>query len=467
MSELLTSNPAGSTTSPVPATTGLVLPPPAPSTRRHRAALAGAYKALYTATGLFTAGLTEARLKADIFDGAPLGRIVDEMAAEIDWTAKTVSVGWAGDMPPRIAVWRPVLGATQLPIGAEIAAADRLPRLPAEFRPPTTDHLAWPRGDGAATEPGSPALDAVVEAAFEGQPYGGVTWGVAVVHHGRIIAERYGRGYDLHTAQRTNSAAKSVAATIVGIAVRLGLVDLRARAPLPEWRRPGDPRGAVTLDDLLRMASGFYTEQAGDPQAELYFGGAAAAERSALNSLDSRPGTRWVYAGSDTILAVRAVRAALADDTRHWRFPFEELLWKLGMTRTILEMDWNGDFLISGDMWSTVRDLARFGLFYLADGVWNGERLLPEGWSQYVATPGPAQPAIPDGRGYGAQFWLFGPGQGLPEGCYAAAGARGQYVLIVPAHDLVIVRRGFDLEPHFDIARFGRDVLGALGRVDE
>jgi CubicO group peptidase (beta-lactamase class C family) len=117
---------------------------------------------------------------------------------------------------------------------------------------------------------------------------------------------------------------------------------------------------------------------------------------------------------------------------------------------------------MSGDMWSTLRDMARFGLFYLADGVWNGERLLPEGWSRYVATPAPAQPNSADGRGYGAQFWLFGPKQRLPEGCYAAAGARGQYVTIVPEHDLVVVRRGFDLEPGFNIARFTRHVLTAL-----
>src|SRR5262249_16835821 len=144
---------------------------------------------------------------------------------------------------------------------------------------------------------------------------------------------------------------------------------------------PGDPRGQITISDMLHMNSGLYTEAAGNPQQEMYFGGASAAERAALNILDSAPATRWVYAGADTILAVRAVREALKDDARALRFPFEEVLWKIGMTRTVCETDWNGDFLMSGDMWSTVRDMARFGLFYLADGVWNGERILPEGWS--------------------------------------------------------------------------------------
>jgi CubicO group peptidase (beta-lactamase class C family) len=250
--------------------------------------------------------------------------------------------------------------------------------------------------------------------------------------------------------------------SVVGAAVHRGLVDVHERAPLPEWRRPGDPRGEITLDHLLRMVSGLYSEAAGNPQQEMYFGGAAAAERAALNTVDTRPGTRWVYAGADTILAVRAVRAALGDDGVHFRFPFESVLWPIGMTRTVCETDWNGDFLLSGDMWSTVRDMARFGLLYLHDGVWDGTRLLPEGWSDYVSSATRAQPPMGDGRGYGAQFWLYGPERGLPDGCYTAAGARGQYSMVVPADDLVVVRRGFDLTPGFDIAAFTRDVIAAL-----
>ena len=134
------------------------------------------------------------------------------------------------------------------------------------------------------------------------------------------------------------------------------------------------------------------------------------------------------------------------------------------MTRTTTETDWNGDFLMSGQAWSTARDLARLGLLYLNGGVWNHERILPEDWSGYVATPAPTQPDMPDGRGYGAQFWLFGPEQGLPEGVYAAAGARGQYAMIIPSKNVVIVRRGFDKmdEGGFDVPRFAADVLDVL-----
>ncbi|SVD29388.1 uncharacterized protein METZ01_LOCUS382242, partial [marine metagenome] len=203
---------------------------------------------------------------------------------------------------------------------------------------------------------------------FTNETYGGITWGVVVVKDGTIVAERYDRGYDMHTPQRTNSMAKSLAATVIGAAVHQGLLDIHAPAPIAEWQQPGDPRAAITINHLLHMASGLYTERAGNPQSLLYYGGAAAAERSAVNIVDSLPGTRWLYAGSDTILTLHALRNVLQDDDRYLAFPFEEVAWKIGMTHTTAETDWNGGFLMSGQLWSTARDFARFGLLYLNDG---------------------------------------------------------------------------------------------------
>ena len=261
---------------------------------------------------------------------------------------------------------------------------------------------------------------------------------------------------------RTNSMCKSLSVSLVGIGVRRGLLDVHRKAPLAEWRRPGDPRGEITLDHILRMSSGLYTETGGDPQPEFYQGGAAAAEISALNQVDSRPGTRFVYAGSDTILATRALRQAVNDDQAFLSFPQRELLWKLGMTRTLIETDWNNDFLISGQCWSTARDFGRFGLFYLADGVWNGERLLPEGWSRYVSTRGPAQPPRrPAGEPATAPSSGL-RGRGVPDLAYSPAGALGQYAMIVPSKNIVIVRRGLDVDSDFNVAKFSADVLKAL-----
>ncbi|MFC1966855.1 serine hydrolase domain-containing protein [Chloroflexota bacterium] len=444
-------------------------------TRRHVRAMAAAYKALYYCSGIFTAGHMTERIEADVFTGVyPIWEsLFPEIPAEIDERNKTVAVTYMPDMPPRIAAWRPGLGSTQLPIGATLDAVKYLPLFPEGLTAPNTDDEPWPQGDRDATvslpSTQAYALDRIVKNAFNGETYGGMTWGVIVVRDGKIVSEHYDddRGYNLHTSHRTHSAAKSFAVSVVGAAVKQGLVDINKKAPLPEWRTPGDPRGQITINDLLHLCSGLYTEQAGNPQFELYFGGVAAAERSALNVIDCMPGKRWVYAGSDTILAVRAVRTAIEDDAHFHPFPFQEVFWKIGMTRTTTETDWNGDFLMSGQAWSTARDFARFGLLYLNDGVWNGERILPEDWAEYVATPAPDQPEWSDGRGYGAQFWLFGPKQGLPEGVYAAFGARGQWIMIIPSKNIVIVRRGFDIvdEPGqggFQITHFAADVLAAL-----
>jgi CubicO group peptidase (beta-lactamase class C family)/mono/diheme cytochrome c family protein len=431
---------------------------------RHAAAIVAGNRALYTCSALFNAGQSEAQIERDMF--TPLGRTepASPLESEIDFERRVVRVAYTSDMPPRIAAWRPVLGCAQLPIGASEEAIDHLPRLPERFRAPDLDDEPWPLGDrdAIAALPGAEAaeLDAIVEAAFDGATYGGTTWAVLVIKRGKIVAERYALDYDMHTSARTHSAIKSWAASVVGVAVGKGIIDIRRAPALDEWRRPGDPRGRITVEHLLHMASGLDIRGAGNPQEDLYFGGALAAGRTTFNVLESMPGERFVYAGTDTVLAVRAVRQAFADDVLYWRFPYEQLFWKIGMTRTIAETDWNGDFLMSGQAWSTARDFGRFGLLYLTDGVWNGERILPEGWVEYVATPAPAQPAA--GTRYGAQFWLYGGESGLPQDAFSPRGAEGQFAMIVPSEDLVVVRRGFDRSGAFDIARFSADVMNAL-----
>jgi CubicO group peptidase (beta-lactamase class C family) len=431
--------------------------PPPMNSERHAAAMAAASRALHYCGGLFTAGMSLEQIAAT--DRSPVAAAA--FKTDIDRNNRTVAVTYRDDMPPRIAAWRPSLGCAQLPIGATMDAVKLLPRLPGGVQPPDFDARAWPMGDAGATASlaasAKAALDEVVTRAFDGKSYRGSTWGVVVIKDGKIVAERYENGFDLHMPARTNSMCKSLAVTVVGAAVKRGLVDIHRKAPLVEWRRPGDPRGQITINDMLHMASGLYTENAGDPQPELYQGGAAAAERSALNVVDSRPGTRFVYAGSDTILSVRAVRQAVDDDPKFWRMPFEEILWKIGMTRTIPETDWNGDFMMSGQCWSTARDFGRFGLLYINNGVWNGERILPDTWAKYVSTPSPANPA------YGAQFWVYGGRDGLPSDAYSPNGAAGQYAMIVPSKGVIVVRRGLDRGQGFTITKFSADVIAAMG----
>ncbi|WP_158637984.1 serine hydrolase domain-containing protein [Sphingomonas ginsenosidivorax] len=440
----------------------------APGTARHGTAQYAGMRALHLCTGYFATEAPRALIDATIEANAGPAPATP-MRTEVDERARTVSVRYAADMPPRIAVSRAGMGCTMLPIGADVALAKQLIRVPLEA--PRLDDRSWPMGDRDARAPlparDEAAVERVLDAAFEDEKgaYGGKTWGVVVLHDGKIVAERYSHGFARHIAARTNSMCKSLGATLVGVGVRTGRVDLNRPAPLAEWRTPGDPRGAITTDNLLRMTSGLYSDGPQDPQVEIYRSGAAIADIAARNMMDAQPGTRFVYAGTDTNLAMRGLRQALSEDAAYPAFPYRALLWKLGMTRTVVETDWNNDFIVSGQCWSTARDFARLGMLYLADGRWNGERLLPAGWTTYVSSPlsvQPKRPSIGGDAGYGAQFWLFGGMDGLPSDAFSAFGAMGQYAVIVPSRNLVVVRRGLDHDPPFRIQKFAADVMNAV-----
>jgi CubicO group peptidase (beta-lactamase class C family) len=431
-------------------------------------ALAAGYKAAFLCSDLFNAGQSEEQVaKDDLKRTYPeLEPLIPGLEAKVDRQAKTVSVAFSDRLPPRIAAWRPHLGCAQLPIGASADAVRLLPRLGTDPAVDRNDRLSWPDGDrdaSARPKGDARALDRAVAAAFDRRSYGqgSETTAVLVVQDGRIVAERYRDDFDRHMPQRTWSVAKSLAGTIVGAAVQQGLIDGDAPAPIPEWRRPGDPRASITTDNLLRMASGLHSDAAGNRTDATYFGGSSVTENATQWPLETAPDTRFRYANNDILLAVRGLRSKLGDGERALAFPFESLLWKIGMTRTFPETDWQGNFILSSQVWTTARDLARLGLLYQNDGVWNGERILPPGWGAYVSRRGPAQPAA--GYGYGATFWTFSADLGLPADAYIGQGNRGQYLAIVPSRRIVIVRRGYDGPgTGFDPGSFVRDVLAAL-----
>ncbi len=430
-------------------------------TKSYVASANASLRAVALCSGLWSGGQTRELIEKRIVP--PAG----DLETEIDESKRIVQVTYSPTMPPRIVVWRNVLGCAQLPAGATLDDAKYLPQVSPRLHVPDLDDKPWPTGDRDATvelpSAEKAALDRLVDAAFDGQTYGGITWGVIVVKGGKIVAERYDPEFGIHVGHQTHSAAKSFAASMVGIATKKYRLDIKRPGALAEWRRPGDPRGRITAEHLLHMSSGLYGEGGGSPQSDIYFQGDTVEGRAVTNHLDSLPGTRFLYNPPDTMLLMRAVRQAVHDDRKYLVYPFEELFWKIGMTRTVTSSDWNGDFLMSGQTYSTARDFARFGLFYLADGVWNGERILPEGWAKYVATPSPVQPAG-DGPRYGAQFWLYGGQAGLPADAYSPNGGQGQYAMIVPSRNVVVVRRGIDEASGFQIAKFAADVLGALAR---
>lgn len=432
----------------------------------HTRAIAAGYKALTLCSAHFNGGRSAAQIEALELRGIypEYEAQVHALSAQIDEAGKTVSVAFDPQLPPRVALWRSNLGCTQLPIGAGIEAIPRLPRFDAAA--PDLDAQPWPRGERNATariKGNAKALNNTVSAAFAAAQFGNgtETTAVLVLHNDRIVAEQYRDGFGPHVPQRTWSVAKSLAGSLIGVAAGQGLIDPAAPAPLPQWQVAGDPRAAITTGQLLRMSSGLYSATAGNRTDDLYFGGATVAETAPSAPLQATPGTRFRYANNDTVLAIHGLRARIGDDARALTFPYTELFWPLGMTRTYAETDWQGGFVISSQVWTTARDLARFGLLYQHDGVFAGKRLLPEGWVAYVTDASGPQP---EGEfGYGATFWRMANSAGVPADSFAAFGNRGQYVVVVPSRNVVIVRRGEDpTGKRFDIAGFTAAVLKSL-----
>ncbi len=174
------------------------------------------------------------------------------------------------------------------------------------------------------------------------------------------------------------------------------------------------------------------------------------------------PGTYWDYENYDTILGVWAMRRILGDWQSYIEFPRKALLDRIGMRNTLLSTDRFGDFILSSQVYTNARDLARFGLLYLNGGVWNGERIISEEWIDFVRTPAPA--TAETGNQYGGQWWLVPDNRtDVPSDAYSTAGNRGQYVIVVPSHDLVIVRRGLDYgRQGFNRWDLTREVLKAI-----
>jgi len=312
-------------------------------------------------------------------------------------------------------------------------------------------------------------LAPLLKRAFDGKTYGRDTRtsAVLIASRSRLLAEVYSTDSGIYVPQRTWSVAKSLMGALVGVAVNERLMHLDEPVAFPSWSAPGDPRGAITFRHLMNMASGLDAGEAGNRTDAIYFGGGLVEEHAMTRELAAAPGMRWTYANSDTLLLSYALRERIRDDRVYLAYPYEKLFRRIGMRHTTAETDWGGTFILSSQVWSTARDLTRFGLLLLNDGRWGGKQVVPSSWIRFMATPAPVQPPLEraDGTkvpGYGGQIWLFGPRHGLPAGTLAAMGNRGQYIVVVPSRGLVIVRRGFDgAGVRFAIDEFAADVLKA------
>jgi CubicO group peptidase (beta-lactamase class C family) len=284
------------------------------------------------------------------------------------------------------------------------------------------------------------------------------TRALLIVQSGKIVFERYADGFGKDTRFHSWSMAKSYTQALIGILMKQNHFTLDTPAPVPEWQGDNDPRKAITYRQLLNMTSGVDNSDAGGAVTEAIFGEGIhnVVHYSALYPLIREPGTYWEYStATSTILAGLVGNATGQTAEKRKQFIDQHLLNPLGASETRFTFDKAGHFLGGSHVYATARDYARFGLLYLRDGVWGGNRILPQGWVDFARSAVPTE----NGGNYGGHFWLNHEPKakqlkGLPGGpmsVFFAGGNNGQYIFVVPTHDIVMVRLG---EIHADDDNF-------------
>ncbi len=351
-----------------------------------------------------------------------------------------------------------------------------LPSLPSQ----ATD-VAWPEPDwptGTAATADHVALGDLLDHAFS-DPNGdgkgpddlGPTHAFVAIQGGKLVSEAYAEGCGPTQTYPSWSMAKSMLQALIGIAVRDGRMSIFDRVGAPEWPE-GDPRADLTIDQLLRMASGLEFDEdyvdgdISDTIAMLFGDGKKdvahyAADKPLVHPVD----TVFNYSSGTSNILTRALSTVLGGGDPLSAADFEafmrrELLDPISVTKAIPKFDGAGTWIGSSYCFMTARDFAKFGLLYLRGGWWNGTQILPNGWVDYART----QSKVPTGEdefmGYGAHWWLEIAGPGT----FSCNGYGGQYIVLVPEKDLILVRHGDSHDVQGDgVKRWIKDVAACFG----
>ena len=313
-------------------------------------------------------------------------------------------------------------------------------------------------GDSALTERLAPIAKALVD----DHAYNGTPFAFVVLHEGKVVAERYREGLSARTRLLSWSMAKSFTNALAGIMAGDGLVDIYAPTVIPEWQ--GDERATITLNDLMQMQSGLqWNEDYGNrSDVNLMLHREQDMGLYAINKpLEHKPGTFWYYSSGSTNIVMRYLRGKFSSDKEFLTYLRERLFVPLGIRNAYFEQDMSGTPVGSSYLYITAREFASFGQLYLDDGIFQGQRILPEGWVEYTSTP-----ASDSKDGYGSFFWLnkdkFWPD--IPEDMFNCQGHDGQEVFIIPSKDLVVVVLGYSPKPDrvVDWNALVRDIIAQL-----
>ncbi len=344
------------------------------------------------------------------------------------------------------AIYRKGLGCTLI---RDVQEAElrkiRFPKIEKAYNQDTID---WPLGNRLPhtnTNIDTSKLAKITKKLMVGNGYNGHAFAFMVVHKGIPVVESYQPQFSSNTRFQSWSMAKSFTNTLAGIMVKDGKLDINQPVGIPEWKN--DKRQLITVNNLMQMQSGLqWNEDYGnrsDVTVMLYCTGDFSRFASS-RPLDFQAGTHWYYSSGSVNIVNQLMRKTMDNDQEYYAFAQSRLFNKIGMPNAVFEVDASGTQVGSSYIYATTRDYARYGLLYLQDGIFNGERILPEGWVNYTTTP-----ALDSGGKYGSLFWLnkskYCPS--APDDMYSCNGHDGQRIFIIPSNDLIVVVLGHSPKP--------------------
>lgn len=346
----------------------------------------------------------------------------------------------------------------------------------ADCVPASYPGYSWPSKTKQVSEAKKAEIAALEAYAFtlegeDSQRKGIRTDSLLIIKGGEIIYEKYARGWDELKPHLSWSVAKSFSSALTGVAVQQGLLKIEESICRVLKDQP-DSVCKITVRQLLEFSSGIDWQEEYEDQTyqvssviAMLFG---EGHRDMLSFILGHrtfadPGVKWRYSTAESTVLAAVAKGALAP-----RFG-QEWAWTaffdvLGMRGVFLEEDAKGTPLGGSHVFATPRDYARFGYLYLHDGCWNGARVLPADW--VTRSVQPSKPFI-DSAGEnektpnGWMWWLnkaAGPAKekpwkDAPDDAYSAIGHWGQYVVVVPSTDVVIVRTGDDRSGGISLAK--------------
>ena len=408
--------------------------------------IGSSYDAKTVCSCMFVSGRELDNIKSEDLYAVPFANIV------VDKEKQTVTADIYGFAETK-AIYRKGLGCTLVNELSE----EEIRKQPSI---PSADTLTEKLSLSISTEIDKVTLDKILNAAFDEKSAEHIirSRAIVVLHDGKLIAEKYAQNITAQTPLLGWSMTKSVTNAMIGMMVKDGKIDIKKAAPINEWKN--DNRQKITIDHLLRMSSGLsFVEDYGSPSdaTQMLFRKKGAGAYALQSKAYTEPNKVWSYSSGTTNILQEIIRRQFANHADYLAFPHLRLFHKIGMKSAVLEPDASGTYIGSSFMYATGRDWAKFGQLYLQDGVWNDERLLPEGWVKYSSTETPHS----DGQ-YAAQFWIDHKDKAFPQDAFMCLGFESQVVAIVPSKKLVIVRLGCTPKDDFNHNQLVKDIVAIV-----